>query len=105
MQKYTKKWVFESAAGEPKNEVFWAKSRVEPPRGVGGSPSDLMLISKITGFLDVISPMGQKVEKRDENEKSLKFYEIIEKDFKEKFIIFLITEIRICCNKIIYKGL
>ena len=49
--------MFESAAGEPKNEVFWAKSRVEPPRGVGGSPSDLMLISKITGFLDVISPM------------------------------------------------
>ena len=57
-QKYSKKRVFESAAGEPKNEVFWAKSRVEPPRGVGGSPSDLMLISKITGFLNVISPMG-----------------------------------------------
>ena len=37
-QKYSKKRVFESAAGEPKNEVFWAKSRVEPPPGGGGVP-------------------------------------------------------------------
>ena len=49
--------VFESAAGAPKNQVFLDQvSCRTPPRG-GGVSADLNHLSKITGFLNHLSPM------------------------------------------------
>ena len=51
--------VFESAAGAPKNQVFLDQvSCRTPPRG-GGVSADLNHLSKITGFLNHLTPMTE----------------------------------------------
>ena len=56
--KHSTNMVFESAAGAPKNQVFLDQvSCRTPPRG-GGVSADLNHLSKITGFLNHLTPMN-----------------------------------------------